>query len=110
VRSDSSSFPCSRAGGREIQWAAASAGSASSRGGGGGGRELQEGRRRPRVAERGWPLAEEGRAERSKQRSVVRFLRRRSGEVAACGRRGEDAGREMRVGPLNGPFPILLIS
>jgi len=50
VRSDSSSFPCSRAGGREIQWAAASAGSASSRGGGGGGRELQEGRRRGAAA------------------------------------------------------------
>ena len=58
MRSDSSSFPCSRAGGREIQWAAASAGSASSRGGGGGGRELQEGRRRPRVrALPPWPAS-----------------------------------------------------
>ena len=77
----------------------------------GGGLACARSRRgQPRVAERGWPLAEEGRAERSKQRSAVRFLRRRSGEVAACGRRGEDAGREMRVGPLNGSFPILLIS
>ena len=55
MRSDSSSFPCSRAGGREIQWAAASAGSASSRRGGG------EERRWPRVrALPPWPASRGG--------------------------------------------------